>query len=43
MEEAFFEDETQERMESIKQNNSSMLVVVRLRPLTLKEMAVNPV
>jgi hypothetical protein len=30
-------------MESIKQYNSSMLVAVRLRPLTLKEMAVNPV
>lgn len=30
-------------MDSIKQNNASMLVIVRLRPLTLKEMAVCPI
>ena len=40
--EGFFQDETTEKVESLKQGNSGMLVIVRARPLTNKESASSP-
>jgi hypothetical protein len=42
MKEGFFQEETDTHVEDIRSGSTAMLVIVRLRPLTTRESAINP-